>query len=132
MTGAHKRKAVNLQGHFVPASMQAKYRRLLAKAVFENCAGVALSFVETPAMRAFTQVTGAFSYHITLDCCEAGQRNSLNLHAVPSSLSFLQAIGIGTISRRWISTTALNDEYAERKQQQQKMLEDEQVIFAEP
>lgn len=72
VTGAQKRKAVNLQGHFVPASTQAKYRRLLAKAVFENCAGVALSFVETPAMRAFTEVTGAFSCHVTLVCCEAG------------------------------------------------------------
>ncbi len=41
--------------------------------------------------------------------------------------ALLQAIGIGTISRRWVSTTALNDEYAEKKRQQEKMLHDEQV-----
>jgi hypothetical protein len=59
VTGATKRKAVNLEGHIVPAQTQARYKRLLARAIFENCAGVALSFVETPAMKAFTQVTGA-------------------------------------------------------------------------
>jgi hypothetical protein len=50
---------------------------------------------------------------------------------MPSSHFILQAIGIGTISRRWISTTALNDEYAERKRQQERMLEDEQVLSPE-
>ncbi len=54
---------------------------------------------------------------------------TIDYSALPTSLSILQAIGIGTISRRWISTTALNAEYTERKQQQEKMLEDEQVIL---
>ena len=36
-------------------------------------------------------------------------------------------MGIGGVSRRWLSTTALNDEYAERKRQQEKMLHDEKV-----
>lgn len=61
VTGATKRKAMNLQDRFVPAQARFKYRKLLARAVFENCAGVALSFVETPAMRAFTEVTAALS-----------------------------------------------------------------------
>jgi hypothetical protein len=59
--GGVKRKAVNLEGHFVPVSLQKRYKRLLARAVFENCSGVALSFLETPAMKAFTQVTAIFS-----------------------------------------------------------------------
>ena len=72
VTGASKRKAGNLQGHFLPAPMRAKDRRLLAKAVCENCAGVALSFVETPAMWACTEVTGASFCRATLDSCRAG------------------------------------------------------------
>jgi len=40
VTGATKRKAINLEGRFVPASLQGKYRRLLVRAVFEDCAGV--------------------------------------------------------------------------------------------
>ena len=39
----------------------------------------------------------------------------------------MQAIGIGTISRRWLATVSLNVEYDERKQQQEKMLREEQV-----
>lgn len=39
----------------------------------------------------------------------------------------LQAIGIDTISRRWVLTTALNHEYAEKERQQEKMLCDKTV-----
>ncbi len=67
---------------------------------------------------------------VVMICCMIAQLTVTHSN-LPSSLLSLQAIGIGTISRRWISTAALNEEYAERKRQQEEMLEDEQVIAAE-
>ena len=83
-------------------------------------------------MRAFTEMTEAFSL-VMLQSTAVKQDSPIGSCLLCyAQASHLQAIGIGTISRRWISTTALNDEYAERKRQKEKMLEDEQVISAEP
>lgn len=112
------------------------YKTLFARAIYEG--GLPLSWADRPATKRFTEVTHRLQSslsHITCTPCS----NVLPCHNPTLESEYgatvialykrfnMQAVGLGTISRRWIAGPGLNAEYNRKKREQEELLKEHEV-----